>query len=93
MGASGRSRARERASATSISVGVCRLITEGADVPCDTLSTSWLECADVATPVVVLLDLNAVPGFRDILSALALIKTGGMALIAGVRGQLAWRRN
>ena len=85
-------RAKERASAAYLNVGVCRLNTAIEDVPCDALHTTWFECAGVVTPVVVWLDLNAVPGFRDLSSALALIKTSGMALFLGVR-QLPWRRH
>ena len=65
-------RAKERESVATSSVGVCRLI-EGDD--------PWLEGADDATPVVVVVDLNAVPGLRDIASVVTLIGATGVCLL------------
>ena len=69
--------ARERESEASISVGVCRLVVGDEHVLCGDLG-SWLECADDATPVVVLADLDAVPRLRDISPVAPLIGASGV---------------
>ena len=61
--------------------GVCRLLQRGATATVGSLNAAaWLECTSEAMPVVVVLDLNASPEFKDMSHPIALIERGGVCL-------------